>query len=197
MNTLELWERFIEEAHGVVASTVFRTLARWRTPQRDRVDDLVQETFLKLCANKFSLLQKFRSDRQEAFVAYLRAIAASVVSDSLRSSAAEKRGSGNEPVGLDEVFDAAEPAGSVAVIERELLLGQVDRCLSGQIERDRQVFWLYYRHGLTSRAIAEIKAVNLTSSGVESLIRRLTIAVQKCLKVRAGDVPQTAKGNSV
>jgi RNA polymerase sigma-70 factor (ECF subfamily) len=195
-NTLEAWEEFVREAHGVVASTVFKALARWRTPQRDQVEDLVQDTFLKLCAGNFSLLRRFRSDRQEPLVAYIRTIAASVVSDAQRSRAARKRGWGDEPIGLDEIHDAAEPRSSVAAIEREMLLDQVGRCLSGQVERDRHVFWLYYRHGLTSQAIAGIRAVNLTSSGVESLIRRLTTAVRKCLKIQAaGENRQTAKGN--
>jgi RNA polymerase sigma-70 factor (ECF subfamily) len=161
------------------------------------LEDLVQDTFLKLCGNNFSLLRRFRSERPEALVAYIRTIAATVVSDAQRSRVAQKRGSGGEPVNLDDVHNAAEPAQSVKIIERDMLLSQIDKCLSGQTERDRQVFWLYYRQGLTSKGIAAIRAVELTSSGVESLIRRLTIVARKCIERRtAEEMPQTAKGNA-
>lgn len=190
-NRLEAWEGFVRSAHGIVASAVYRGLARSRTPLRDQVDDLVQEVFLKLCGNNFSLLRQFRSDSNEALAAYLRTIAASVVTDSQRSRAAQKRGSGDHPLALDEVHPAAEPAAPVESIDRRLLLNRIGKCLARVEERDRHVFWLYYRHGLTARAIAGIKVINLSSGGVESLIRRLTIAIRKCLKIEP--VPETSQ----
>jgi RNA polymerase sigma-70 factor (ECF subfamily) len=195
--SLQRWEDFVRESHGLVASAVFRALARWRTPQKDQVEDLVQEVFLKLCANDFLLLRRFRSDSSEALTAYLRTISGTIVMDAQRRHAAFKRGSGGETLDLDEVHDRAGSTESVETIERGMLLGRVGDCLSGQKDRDRQVFWLYYRQGLTSQAIAAIKAVNLTSRGVESLIRRLTIAVRKCLGVSAsGENSRSAEGNS-
>jgi RNA polymerase sigma-70 factor (ECF subfamily) len=193
---LKAWEDFVREAHGVVASTVLRALSRWRYPQKDQVEDLVQETFLKLCANDFYLLRRFRSDRSEALVAYLRAVTSTVVSDAQRARSAQKRGSGGEALDLDDVPHAAATTQSIEQVERDMLFSRVAECLSDQRKRDRQIFWLYYRHGLTTQAIAEIKVVELSSSGVESLIRRLTIAVRKCLKIRGAEtISQTAKGN--
>lgn len=193
---LQAWEQFIREAHGLVASTVFSALSRWRNPQRDQVEDLVQETFLKLCANDFYLLRGFRSGRPEALVAYIRTITSTVVSDVQRARSAQKRGSGGETVELDDVHLAAGTTEAVEQVEREMLFHRVAQCLSTQRDRDRQVFWLYYRQGLTSHAIAAIQKVELTSSGVESLIRRLTIAVRKCLKIPAArEISPAAKGN--
>jgi RNA polymerase sigma-70 factor (ECF subfamily) len=192
----QAWEQFVRESHAMIASTVFTTLSRWATPRKDRVEDLVQETYLKLCTNDFHLLRCFRSDRPEALVAYLRTIASTVVSDAQRARSAQKRGSGGEPVDLDDVQNTAGSAESIEQIEREMLFSRVAQCLSAQKDRDRHVFWLYYRQGLTSQAIATLRIVDLSTSGVESLIRRLTIAVRKCLKISpAGDVSQTAKGN--
>jgi hypothetical protein len=75
------------------------------------------------------------------------------------------------------------------------LLARVDGCLSGQPRRDRLVFWLYYRHGLTSQAISSLKFASLSSSGVESLIRRLTLIVRNCLKIKsATEAMQPIKG---
>ena len=189
------WEEFVRGAHDIVASTVFYTLSRWQTPQKDYLEDLVQEVFLKLCADHFALLRRFRADRPEGLIAYIRTIAASVVSDAERGRTAQKRGAGDEMLPLDEVESTAVAWESEAKIEREMLLGRVGKCLQGQRERDRQVFWLYYRHGLTAHAIASIRIIDLTSSGVESLIRRLTASVRKCLRIRQdGEIPETVKG---
>jgi len=193
---LQAWEKFVREAHVVVAAAAFRALARWRYPQKDQVDDLVQETFLKLCLNDFYLLRSFRSGRPEALVAYLRAVTSTVVSDSQRARLAQKRGSGGEPLDLDDAHVAAATTEATEQIERDILLRHISRCLSTQRERDRQVFWLYYRHGLTSQAIAEIKIVELRSSGVESVIRRLTIIVRKCLKIASvARMSPSSRGN--
>jgi len=63
--------------------------------------------------------------------------------------------------------------------ERGILLQQIDahlgRLAVGQnLERDRRVFWLYYRVGLTANAIASLPAIGLSTKGVESTILRLT-----------------------
>jgi RNA polymerase sigma-70 factor (ECF subfamily) len=68
-------------------------------------------------------------------------------------------------------------------MERDLLIGQIDRILAKQLrepfaKRDRSVFWLYYRQGLTSKAIASLPGIGLTSKGVEAMIHRLSKAVR-------------------
>jgi RNA polymerase sigma-70 factor (ECF subfamily) len=197
---LQAWEEFVREAHTPVASAVYLTLARWGKPSKERVEDLVQETFLKLCEGGFGLLKAFRSDRQEALPAYLRAIAANVVIDAQRTRVAARRGSGAEPLELDEARNAvaSDEASehTVEAVERRMLVARVGECLSGCAARDRQVFWLYYRQGFTTKAIAGIAAFGLTESGVESLIRRLTLVARKCLNVPASrEIHPVLKGN--
>ena len=46
-------------------------------------------------------------------------------------------------------------------------------------DRDRTIFWLYYRQGLTTKAIATLPAIGLTIKGVESTLGRLTKMVRK------------------
>uniref|UniRef100_Q01RE5 RNA polymerase, sigma-24 subunit, ECF subfamily n=1 Tax=Solibacter usitatus (strain Ellin6076) TaxID=234267 RepID=Q01RE5_SOLUE len=144
---------------------------------------MVQETFLKLCAKDFALLRRFRSERPEALRAYLAAIAATVVSDDERVRRARKRGAGADTVPLDDCEHAGAEFGLAEQVERRILLDRVEKCMSEQKDRDKQVFWLYYRHGLTSQAISEIRVVNLSSSGVESLLLRLATAVRRCLRI--------------
>ncbi|HUA84205.1 MAG TPA: sigma-70 family RNA polymerase sigma factor [Bryobacteraceae bacterium] len=194
---LEAWEKFVSHAQPIIASSVFRVLARCRAPRNDLVDDLVQETFLKLCANDYHFLRRFRSAHPGALVAYLRTIASTVAVDAYRVRSAQKRGAGENCVALEDFPAVSATHDHVEQVERELLIDSIDRCLSSQKERDRSIFWLYYRQGFTADAIAAIKIIELTSSGVESLIRRLTLAVRKCLKIAAvGQISPTVKGNS-
>ena len=41
-------------------------------------------------------------------------------------------------------------------------------------ERNRTIFWLHYRAGLSARAIAELPGMGLTTKGVESILMRIT-----------------------
>lgn len=194
--TLQGWEGFIREAHPIVAAAVFRALSCWRAPGKDQIEDMVQETFLKLCDSDFHLLRRIRSEQPEAVAAYLRVVAANVVADAFRTRSAQKRGAGRETVDLEQVNVEASGTGSVRDMEHQILLQNVNRCLTSQSPRDRQIFWLYYRHGLTVDAIAAIQCVQLTANGVDSLLRRLTAAVRKCLKISTGrQVSMEAKGN--
>jgi len=81
------------------------------------------------------------------------------------------------------------PSDSLAgqhAIEQAVLLKQVDRWLDTCLgehdrERDRLIFWLYYRSGMTASAIASLPAVGLSTKGVETTILRLTRIVRQQL----------------
>ena len=60
----------------------------------------------------------------------------------------------------------------VQSLELKVLVREIDKQL-GCPPRDRNVFWLYYREGLTAAEIAAIPAVGLSVKGVESLIHRM------------------------
>jgi RNA polymerase sigma-70 factor (ECF subfamily) len=59
--------------------------------------------------------------------------------------------------------------------------------------RDKTVFWLYYQHGFTARAISSLPNIGLTPKGVESCIYRLTKAVREVVK-RPAPYHQTTEG---
>ena len=180
------WESFVARIHGLIAGTVVRTLRQsMASAAPELVDDLVQDTYVKLCAHNLAALRRFRGGRPEALVAYLRIVACSVTRDHLRAAIAEKRGSGRVDA-LDESLAAhvADRRPDPASPDRRILFNQIDRWLAsdartGANRRDRWIFWLYYRYGLTARAIAEIPAVGLSAKGVESTIFRLTRAVRE------------------
>lgn len=179
------WESFVEQIHGLLAGMVVRTLRQFSAvPTPELIDDLVQDTYLKLCADDFAVLRRFRGGRPEALVAYLRAVAFSVTRDHLRITITKKRGSGRVDAPGDEAMArAADPHTEGDPAERHVLLTQIDRWLLSSTgaaagDRDRWIFWLYYRYGLTARAISDIPALGLSQKGVESIIYRLTHLVR-------------------
>jgi len=155
---------------------VFRAIRRWGR-DTTAADDLIQDTFAKLCAADFRVLRNFRGQDAASLQAYLRVIAASVATDHFRAS--------HEPaVSLDDPDKAPSVSddGPARDIEHHLLLDRIDKCLASQKDRDRWIFWLYHRHGFTPKSISALPAVGVGQSGVETLLHRLTKAVAECLK---------------
>jgi RNA polymerase sigma-70 factor (ECF subfamily) len=117
---------------------------------------------------------------------YIKTIAANVAHDYFRSMHSQKRGSGETAASFEDVELRVRSAGlgGQETIEREVLLKQIHRCLEAcsagpDQERDRLIFWLYYQHGMSAKAIASLPAVGLTAKGVESAIFRLTRMVRE------------------
>jgi RNA polymerase sigma-70 factor (ECF subfamily) len=190
----EVWLEFVRRFHGVIAGVVLRTARRYTNPAPSLVEDLVQDTYLKLCLNRSSLLRNFESQHAGSVFGLMKVVAANVVHDHFKITLASKRGSGQGIDSLDEQRYAAPPghAGSHGQIEREILLKQIDRILQDSLsgndrDRDRAIFWLYYRQGLTANAIASIPHVKLSEKGVHSAIGRLTQIVKEELCRKASD----------
>jgi len=179
------WEEFVRRFRGVIAATVIRTARRFGNMEPHVIDDLVQETYMKICANRCRILREFKPQSEDSIFGLLKTVAFSVTQDHFRGGLAAKRGAGGRESSLDRYAESAV-AGCEGLpeVEREVLLGQIDDFLAGEggggsCERDRQIFWLYYRHGMTSRAIAAISRIGLTQKGVESVIQRLTSFVRE------------------
>ena len=68
------WEAFFALAQPMVASAIIRTLARGSAMNRDLADDLIQNTFVKICDDNFRVLRNFRSDDPTALRAYLKTV---------------------------------------------------------------------------------------------------------------------------
>lgn len=189
-------ERFIALAQPVIASAILRVLSRWKSVDRHRVDDLVQETFAKLYERNASALRNVRCDGSPMLAAWLRTVAASVALDFLRSRAAQKHGSGREDRNVEDPgLSLPSSEDTFAAVDRTLLIERIDRCLQPQSARDRSIFWLYYRQGFTARDIAEIPAVGMKIKGVETTIFRITRAVRDCVRNTLVAKATAAEGN--
>lgn len=172
-----LWTEFVSRSHPTIASVIIKTIRRWGRPDPSLVDDMVQETYLRLCLNDFKALRHFASRYENSVFGFLKVVASNTVKDHFRAAHSRKRGSGMANVPLDCVslpeFNAPTP-----VTERRILLQAVDDCLETYVggpysSRDRMIFWLYYREGLTAKEISGLPLIRLSIKGVENTIWRL------------------------
>jgi RNA polymerase sigma-70 factor (ECF subfamily) len=179
--TPQAWEEFVRRFHRLIATVILRTASRLGDSSKQTVDDLIQETYLKLCADDFRILRTFEQQHPDAFTGYIKVVTANVVRDHFKSAHTKKRGAGHlEQIEEDFVPIAGEDsAGSPKSIERAILIQEITRhldiCIAGpDQERNRQIFWLHYRAGLSARAIADLPGIGITTKGVESIILRIT-----------------------
>jgi RNA polymerase sigma-70 factor (ECF subfamily) len=185
-NESAAWEDFVSRFHRAIALSVIYTANQWSDVPRHVVDDLVQETYLKLCADKCRLLLAFAIQTPDGITAYLKATAANVVHDYFKARLAQKRGAGRVQQSLGDIDPSAgnQATGSPGAMEREVLMTQIDQCLQSCLpaadqERDRLIFWLHYQQGMSAKAIASLPGVGLTPKGVESAILRLTQLIRR------------------
>jgi RNA polymerase sigma-70 factor (ECF subfamily) len=181
---LAAWEEFVRRFRPVIAGTVMRTVRRFGEHAPQLIDDLIQETYLKICANRCRILREFKPQAPDAIFGLLKTVAFSVAQDHFRGGVAVKRGAGRREIALETYANSAVAGrDGLPAAEREVLLREIDEQLAALTDpaardRDLQIFWLYYRHGMTARAIAQIPGIDLTQKGVESVIQRLTCHIR-------------------
>ncbi len=186
-NDGEAWEGFVARFQRPISLSIRHTACQWGKDPRQFIDDLLQETYLKLCADKCRLLLDFAVQHpDEAVVAYIKTIAINVAHDHFKSLHSQKRGAGE----TDQLSEDCEiPAqnrslGGSEAMEREVFLRQIDErlqnCAAGpNQERDCLIFWFFYRQGMSAKAIAALATIKLTAKGVEAVIFRLIRCVRE------------------
>ena len=197
-----LWEEFVRRFHRLIAISIMRVCEQRGGARVDLVEDLVQETYAKLCANGCSILKEFVPNHPDAVFAFVKVVAVNVAQDYFRSLQAQKRGRGDATADVDDLEQLASNE-SLNDIERTVLLGEIDRLLNshttgGNGKRDRAIFWLYYKQGLSSQSIAELPNIDLSVKGVESTLLRLSRAIRQhfIVKKRASKHAQELFGGS-
>ncbi len=179
------WAEFIRRFHVVIASAVLRTTRHWGEPSRAQLDDLVQDTYLKLCEDDSRLLRSFRPRQEDSIYGFLKVVAANVVHDHYKAALAAKRGASRTEAIIEPAQDVPEAsvADSFSAVSQRLQLEQIDKVLrlvtAGKDEdRKRLIFWLRHRQCLTASEIASIPCIGLTTEGVESVLMRLTVMIR-------------------
>lgn len=166
--------------HSVLTAAAIRVSRQWGRGGPDEIDDIVQEIYLRMCAEGARILVSFRDPRPEAMFGYLKVVATNIAHDFFRRQSAVKRGA-EKTTSVEEAADLPAP---FQEMERRLSLMEIDKMLLTQTKekdngsRDRAVFRLYYRHGLTAQAISGLPGIGLNSKGVEGVLHRLTKAIR-------------------
>jgi RNA polymerase sigma-70 factor (ECF subfamily) len=191
------WEEFVCRCTPLASVVAMRVSRMWvSNPSPATVDDIVQEVFLKLCEQERRILRDFEPRGEDSFLGLLRMVSVSVANDYFRRLRSAKRG-GNvvtTPLLEEEAQlpgDGAQPA---ARMQRSVLLAELDRKLRSApevvTERDRALFWLYYRQGFTAEEIGRLTAIGLTAKGVESALRRVTTWLRGEIERRKSEGPR-------
>ena len=167
------WREFVRRTQPLIASVIINTVRRWKQPAPSLVDDLIQDTYVKLFANARKALRSIKNEYENAIFGFLKVVASNVVQDYFR-----------KPINKAdevEVSDAILPPGKDERERREFLdkKKEVQRILirlssSETYKRDEAIFWFFYEQGYTAKEISLLPNVGLTVKGVEAVILRLT-----------------------
>jgi len=174
------WAEFLRRCTPLASLVALRISRSWvNHPSPATVHDIVQEIFMKLCEQERRILREFEPRGEDSFLGLLRLVSASVANDYFRRTHSAKRGGKVVTMALAEEgspgpMASVHPTGK---LDQEVLLAQLDQKLRSApdviCERDRALFWLYYRQGLTAEEIASLAGAGLTPKGVESALRRV------------------------
>jgi RNA polymerase sigma-70 factor, ECF subfamily len=171
------WREFIRRYRRIIALTVYRVAQRYGESSPHEIEDLVQDTYLKLCADDARVLRGLRLKHPNAVFAFLKVVAKNVAEDHFKKKYNPKHGGGL----LVPLEEAPEPVGpgppALTPDERALLITQLEACLLLLLppetrDRDLLIFRLYFRVGLTAKRIACLP-LGLSEKGVEAVLHRL------------------------
>ena len=187
----EAWEEFVARVGKPLSLIVMRTATLWGSPSQALVEDLVQMTYLKLWEGGRRLLHEFALQHPEAILGYLKKTAVNATHDYFKHRHSQSSGGDQPHVSTSDVDPVAgvRAFGSEEAIDRQIFFAEVDellkRCAGGpDQERDRTIFWLYFRQGMSTREIASLPSMELTGKGVGSVIERLKGSIRELI---AGD----------
>jgi RNA polymerase sigma-70 factor, ECF subfamily len=180
----DAWAEFIRRFQVVIAAAALRTARRWCDPSRALLDDLVQDTYLKLCEENSRLLRSFQPRQEDSIYGFLKVVAANVVHDHFKAALAVKRGAGqSEAVAEPVQNEVPAPRHPFDLVSHRLQLEQIDKALrqvtaGKDQERKCTIFWFRHRQGMTASEIASIPEMGLTTEGVESMLLRLAAMIR-------------------
>lgn len=174
------WNELLNRIRPVIASVIIKTLGN---PAPDRVDDFIQQTYVKLFDSGRRALRSLRNEHEKSLFAFVRMVAFNVVQDSWRDpDEAEKE----ELLETHQVNESTEE-----LMARRAEMERIERILPSvaagpNCERDCAIFWFYYKIGLTAREISLLPAINLKEKGVEATLFRLARLLRSAMGGHAG-----------
>jgi len=172
---VDAWNEYQRRFHRTIQIAILR--AGCRSPEE--IEELEQDIALRLVADDYRILRNFQPLKDDSVYGFLTTVAQNATRDYLRGRQAQKVPNPrdrfeHEDGNLDFV---PNPRSRTDSAEWQVLLGQLDRFLKSLMPepvslRDYNIFWMFYRTGLTAKEICRIPAIGLTVKGVEASIYR-------------------------
>ena len=167
---------------------IMRTASLKGECSRTLVEDLRQETYVKLLQDGCRHVRDFaiQHPEDEAILGYIRRTAVNVTLDHFKLVRTKKRVGDNGHVSTSDVdpevgkqADGSQERIAFGVLEKE-----IDELLKHFLtgpdqERDRTIFWLYFRQGMSTKEIASLPKIGLSAKGVGSVIERLKHGIRE------------------
>ena len=176
-NDAEAWVEFIRRFQPVIAAAVGQKARSFNANSRELIDDLVQDTYLKLCEDNSALLRRFQVS------------AGNIALDHFKSEMADKRGAHQtESMGdLEQIDPRTKGTDIVDGIHRALQREQMEKIVLEKTKgkdqrRNCLIFRLHYWQGFTAREIAALPSIGLSTEGVESVLMRLLVMIRSHIK---------------
>jgi RNA polymerase sigma-70 factor (ECF subfamily) len=177
----EHWREFTRRTQPLIASVIINTIRRWKEPSPSLVDDLIQDTYVKLFASDRKALRSIKNEYENTIFGYLKVVASNVVRDHFR-----------QPINKVEEIELSDPVlppgqdghERLEFAHRKEKVQAVLETLSSSetYKRDLAIFWFFYEHGYTAKEISMLPNIGLTVKGVEAVLFRLI----RCLRERLG-----------
>ena len=185
------WTALVAYLQPKIAGVAARSALRWGPVSGEVVEDLTQEAFLKLCKDRFAILRKVQGEPEGAILAFVKVTVANLVHARFRADRSAKRYPAAGFLSTDALDALLGETRTMDALERSLLISEIDHILSKKIAtetlgRDRTVFWLHHRNGMTAKAISHLQPIGLSEKGVESLLFRLTTLIREEFEARKG-----------
>lgn len=176
----EAWEEFVSRVDKPIALTAMRTASLWVERSLSVVEDLRQDTYMKLCKDDCRRLRDFAIQHpdDDAILRYIKKTAANATHDYFRRYPLVST------IDIDpeteQKADRSQERTEYRVFLKEID-GHLKHCLTGADQkRDRMIFWLYFLQGMSRKEIASLPTIGLTDDGVGSVIERL----KRCIRER-------------
>jgi RNA polymerase sigma-70 factor (ECF subfamily) len=163
------WINFVRCFQPLIAAKIRAVVGIYRSQDKALIDDLVQDTFLRLCKDDARALRAYQPRGEDTLVAYIRVVAKSAALQHFETIAAKKR------AGLEVPVEDVDPPSPPEKTEQAVLMREIGDLL--RVVEDnpvaRSVFWLRWREGFTAEEISRLPHVNLNPKGVESCLDRM------------------------
>lgn len=187
------WSEFIRRFRPYLIAVIKRECLRLGYHKGlTKIEDLLQEVYLRLLKNEGEAFRTFRGQFENAIVLFLTIVAVRVVRNHRRSENARKRPRITENIAREhtgdllDLFPDNNSEDEANRILMELAILQCLKCISKKLshpERDIRIFILYLFDGMSAESIAALPEIDLAVQSVFRVIADIKGRLGNCLNV--------------